>query len=294
MRRFVIIFGCLCGFIVSTAVCEAAEPLKPLWTVTKSVGAPSHVLYDPDSDAILVSQISGEGDKKDGDGVVSRLDLKGRMQQFDWIADLDAPKGLARAGKSLWISDIDCLRQFDIATATFKRRVEVPGATFLTGVATDSRGAVYVADMLTSTIHMFHDGKLTAFSSGDNLESPAGLVAEKNRLIIAAWGLTTDYSTKVPGRFIALEERKPRSMSKPIGNLYGIVSDGAEGWIGTDFATGRVLHFTEKSEPRELLKLTAGVGGVEYIPGIRLLVVAEVTENRVSAYDLTDELSPKK
>lgn len=294
MRRFVILAGALCGFIGSNAPCSAADALQPVWTVTKSVGAPSHVLYDPGTETILVSQISGEGDKKDGDGFVSRLDLKGQMQQFDWIAGLNAPKGLARSGKSLWVSDIDCLREFVLATGESKQRIEVPGAKFLTGVTADARGAVYVADMLTSTIHVYRDGKLSVYSTGDDLESPAGLIADQNRLIVAAWGLTADYTTKVPGRFLALEDRKPRPISKPIGNLYGIASDGADGWIGTDFATGGVLHVTEKSEPRELLKLAPGVGGVEYIPAARLLIVAELTENRISGYDLTDGLKRPK
>ena len=267
--------------------CSAGEPLKPVWTVKECVGAPSHGLYDPDSRTLFVSQISGEGDKKDGVGVVSQLDLNGNMLDCKWISGLDAPKGIARQGKTLWVSDIDRLHRIDIATGEVAECLEVPGAKFLTGVAVDSQGTVYVADMLESTIFQYRDEKFTVFAAGDALESPAGLIVEKDRLVIAAWGLTTDYTTKVPGRFIALEHGKPRGLSKPLGNLYGLVSDGAGGYIGTDFASGRVLHRKDKGEPRELLQLPKGVGGIEYVPSKRLLIVLEITENRISAYDLS-------
>jgi hypothetical protein len=269
---------------------DAAEPLKPVWTITKFVGTPSHALYDPGSETLFVSQISGEGDKKDGVGFISRLDLDGNMLECDWVSGLDAPKGMARRGKTLWVSDIDRLHRIDIETGTLTECLEIPDARFLTGVAVDSKGTVYVADMLSSTIHQYGDERITEFAAGENLESPAGLVIEDDRLIVAAWGLTTDYATKFPGRFFALEKGKPKALSKPTGNLYGLVPDGAGGWIGSDFATGRVLHVTAKAEPRELLKLTKGVGGIEYVPSLKRLIVPEVTENRISAYDLSGVL----
>jgi sugar lactone lactonase YvrE len=194
---------------------------------------------------------------------------------------------MARRGKTLWVSDIDRLHRIDIETGTLMECLEIPDARFLAGVTVDSNGTVYVADMLSSTIHQYRDERITEFAAGDNLESPAGLVIEDDRLIVAAWGLTTDYTTKVPGRFLAIEKGKPKALSKPTGNLYGLVPEGAGGWIGSDFATGRVLHVTTKAEPRELLKLPKGVGGIEYVPSAKLLIVPEVTENRISAYDLS-------
>jgi hypothetical protein len=278
--------------IALASVCDAAEPLKPVWTITKCVGTPSHALYDPESETLFVSQISGEGDKKDGVGFVSRLDLDGNMLECDWVSGLDAPKGIARRGRTLWVSDIDRLHRIDIPSGKVTQCLAVPGASFLTGVAVDSHGTVYVADMLTSTIHQYRDGEFTVLAAGDELESPAGLLMDGERLIVAAWGLTSDYTTKAPGRFLALERRKAKSLSNPVGNLYGIVADGAAGWIGTDVATGRVLHVTANSEPRELLNLPKGVGGVEYVSSARLLIVPEVTKNRVSAYDLSAVLKP--
>jgi hypothetical protein len=277
----------LLSLLLSASVCQAVEPV---WTVEKCVGAPSHALYDPNSKTLYVSQISGEGAKKDGVGVVSRLDLDGSMLDCEWVSGLDAPKGIARQGKSLWVSDIDRMHEIDTQTGEVLHCFDVEGATFLTGVAVDLNGVVYVADLLASKIYRYRDGEFKAFASGNGLDSPAGLVVDRERLILATWGLTTDYTTKEPGRFLLIEKNVPQRISKPIGNLYGITSDGAGGWIGTDFASGRVLHVSEKSEPRELLRISPGVGGVEYVPSRKILVVPEVTENRISAYDLSDVL----
>jgi hypothetical protein len=286
--------GWLWFVIVLARVADAAEPSKPVWTVTRAVGAPSHALYDSDSGTLFVTQISGEGVEKDGVGVVSQLDLNGSMRDCSWVSGLDAPKGIARHGKVLWVSDIDRLHEIDRGTGAVIQSLDVPGARFLTGVAVDSRGAVFIADMLASRIYEYRDGAFSVLASGDRLESPTGLcVDDDDRLVVAAWGLTNDYTTKVPGRFFRLDRQKLRPLSKPVGNLYGIVSDGSDGWIGTDFATGRVLHVTGIAEPRELLTLKKGVGGIEYVPSVKLLIVPEVTENRISAYDLSAVLRPQ-
>ena len=42
---------------------------------------------------LYVSQISGEGDKKDGVGVVSHITPDGHVLMMEWISGLNAPKG---------------------------------------------------------------------------------------------------------------------------------------------------------------------------------------------------------
>jgi len=275
------------------ASAAAGDATEPVWTITNGIGAPSHPLYDATSDSLFVTQISGVGDEKDGVGVVSRLDLDGNMLDFEWISGLDAPKGIARQGTMLWVSDIDRLHRIDMQKAELMESLAVPDATFLVGTAVDGEGTVYIADMLASKIHQYRDKRFKVYAAGEALESPAGLVVAADRLIVAAWGLTDDYTTEVPGRFIAIEKRKPRAISKTVGNLYGLASDGAKGWLGTDFATGRVLHVTETTAPRELLRLPKGIGGIEFVASRQLLIVAEVTENRISAYDLAPILKSR-
>ena len=269
--------------------------IRPVWTVTDCAGAPSHALYDSDSESLFVSQISGEGDKKDGVGAVSRLDLNGKVLKCQWVKGLDAPKGLGRHKQRLWVSDIDRLICVEIPTGSVVKIIPIPGAKFLTGVAIDGEGTVYVADMLTSKIHRYQDAKLSTVAAGDDLESPAGLILEDNLLIFAAWGLTTDYTTRVTGRLLSLDVKDPTPKAiaaRPVGNLYGVASDGRDGYLVSDWCTGRVLHFVKGEEPRQLLQLPRGSAGIEYVPIVKLLVVPELTQNRISAYDLSLLLKP--
>jgi len=266
-----------------TALCQAADPV---WTVARCVGAPSHALYDTDSDTLYVSQISGEGDARDGVGAISRLSLDGAMRDCAWVAGLDAPKGIALNRKTLWVTDIDRLHRIDAETAEIVECLEVPRAKFLTGIAADADGAVYVADMLASRVYQYRDGRFVVHSSGSEMESPSGIAFEGDNLIVAPWGLTTDYSTKVPGRLLSVARQKPRALTKPLGNLYGLTSDGAGGWLTSDFSSGKILHYSANTGLRELLQLDPGVGGITYVPSKNLLVVPELTENRISAYDL--------
>jgi hypothetical protein len=95
----------------------AVDTAEPIWSITQGIGAPSHPLYDPDSDSLFVMQISGVEDDKDGVGVVSRLGLDGNMLAVEWISGLDAPKGIDRQGTTLGVRDIDRLHRIDLRTA---------------------------------------------------------------------------------------------------------------------------------------------------------------------------------
>jgi hypothetical protein len=272
---------------------RGAEPPDPVWVVEDCAGAPSHALYDAQSESLFISQVGGAGDEKDGDGVISRLNLKGDVLQCTWAAGLNAPKGLARHAGMLWVSDIDELCAIEISSARVVKRVAIAGARSLAGVAVDPDGSVYAADILNSRIYRHHEDKDIASASGPILESPAALLLQNGRLIIGAWGLTTDYTVKVVGRCLVLDlttnDLTPLS-SAPVGSLYGLASDGGEGCLASDWSTGRVLHLCRNAEPRELFRLPPGAAGITYVPAKRLLVVPELKENRISAYDLSSVL----
>jgi hypothetical protein len=275
------------------ASAHGAEPPDPVWVVEDCAGAPSHALYDPESESLFISQVSGAGDEKDGDGVISRLNLKGDVLQCTWAEGLNAPKGLARQARTLWVSDIDELCAIEMSSAKVVKRVAIAGARSLAGVAVDADGSVYAADILNSKIYRHHEDKNIASATGPILESAAALLLQDGRLIIGAWGLTTDYTVKVAGRCLVLDlatnDLTPLS-STPVGSLYGLASDGGEGYLAADWSTGRVLHLCRNAEPRELFHLPAGAAGITYVPAKKLLVVPELKENRISAYDLSNVL----
>src|SRR5215831_227134 len=103
---------------------KAAAPPPPLRiTVSDSFNAPESVLYDPQADIYLVSNINGTPLAKDNNGFISRVSPdSGKVVQLKWIAGgangvtLNAPKGMGIVGDTLFVADIDVVRMFNRTT----------------------------------------------------------------------------------------------------------------------------------------------------------------------------------
>ena len=86
---------------------------------TGGLQTPESVRYDPDLDVFYVSNINGNPMQHDGNGFITvvRADSTGAptkvlVEGGKAGAKLDAPKGLALQGDTLWVADIDHLRAF--------------------------------------------------------------------------------------------------------------------------------------------------------------------------------------
>ena len=115
---------------------------------------PESARYDPDQDAWLISNMLGYGSVKDGAGFILRVGA-GDLTKVDTLvmsgehgATLDAPKGMALQGDTLWVTDIDVVRGFDrrsgapYATIDFRPY----GAVLLNDVAAAPDGTLRVTD----------------------------------------------------------------------------------------------------------------------------------------------------
>ncbi len=231
----------------------------------------------------------GGGGAKDGDGWISKLDTAGKILNDKWVVGLNAPKGLRSHRGTLWVTDIDRLIAIDIAGGRIAHTVEVPDAKFLNDVAIDDEGAVYVSDMQTSRIHRYHGGELSVFAEGRDMENPNGLLVEKDKLIVAAWGLDIqhDFSTAVPGRLYALDlkTRQRTDLTEPLGNLDGLEADGRGGHIVTDWVSGDVYRI-RKGEVKIIMKLPKGAADIAFLTDRDRLIIPRMLENQVTAFDL--------
>jgi sugar lactone lactonase YvrE len=133
---------------------------------------PESVKYDPDQDVYFVSNMMGVGSLKDDNGYISRVrasdltDIQTLVQGGAHGVTLNAPKGMAIHGDTLWVCDIDALRGFDrhdgasLATIDFAPY----GAVLLNDVAVGPDGTLHVTD---TGIQMTEKGVI--FSGGDKL-----------------------------------------------------------------------------------------------------------------------------
>jgi sugar lactone lactonase YvrE len=208
---------------------------------------PESVRYDPDLDVFFVSNIDGNPSAKDGKGFIAvvRADStgvskvlveSGKASGGGKGVTLNAPKGMAIVGDTLWVADISTMHAINKRTGASIADVAIPGATFLNDVALGADGGIYVTDtgiMFDSTGNMSHPGtnhifrvagrKVTTVAEGDSLASPNGLTwdAANNRWLLAPFaGNAVQY--------LAKDARNPATLATGPGQYDGIeiLSDG--------------------------------------------------------------------
>jgi sugar lactone lactonase YvrE len=169
--------------------------------------SPESARYDPDLDVWYVSNVHGSAVAKDGNGYISRLKADGTVDSLKWIAGgrggvtLNAPKGLALQGDTLWVADLDAVRAFNRRTGAPVATVDLQGkAKFLNDLVVGPDG-VYVTDtgveegrgggiQHTGPDQVFHIGpgrKASVALQSDSLAGPNGIAwdAANKRYVIA-------------------------------------------------------------------------------------------------------------
>ena len=176
---------------------------------TAGMNVPESVRYDAELDVYYVANINGNPSQKDNNGFIARVraDSTGVMTMLveggKNGATLNAPKGMALYGDTLFVADIDALRMFDRRTGKSLGAVVVaPKAQFLNDVAVGPDG-VYITDTgiffdangaMThpgvNRIYKVSGGRATVIASGDSLLNPNGIAwdAANKRWVLAPFG----------------------------------------------------------------------------------------------------------
>ncbi len=161
---------------------------------------PESVLDDSAQDIYFVSNINGGPLAKDNNGFISRLRPDGAIEILKFIeggrggVTLNAPKGLAVLGDTLWVTDIDVLRAFNSRTGVPVDSVKLDslGAVFLNDLAIAPNGAIYITDTgirFDDVGNVLHPGpdrifrvgpdrKVTVAVRGDTLGRPNGITLD--------------------------------------------------------------------------------------------------------------------
>ena len=149
-----------CGATPAQQAAPATTPATADTAVPSATGVvratgmrePESVLHDEANDRYLVSNINGNPFAEDDNGFISWLAPDGAVVQERWIdgADpevtLNAPKGLAIIGATLYVADITQVRRFDLDSGRALDPLAIAGATFLNDLVAASDGTLYVSD----------------------------------------------------------------------------------------------------------------------------------------------------
>lgn len=121
---------------------------------TRGFDSPESAIYDSTQDVWYVSNIVGGATDKDHRGFITRLKGDGMIDSLHFIqsgtngALLDAPKGLALHGDTIWVADIDVVRAFDKRSGKPLTTVDLRSlkALMLNAIAVGPDGRIYITD----------------------------------------------------------------------------------------------------------------------------------------------------
>jgi sugar lactone lactonase YvrE len=191
------------------SVAAAVAPSK-LGEVS-GLATPESVLFDAARGVWYIANINGVPNDADNNGFITRVSADFATVDTMFIAGgrdgvtLDAPKGMALLGDTLWVADITNVRAFDVTTGALVASVAVDGAVFLNDVVLGAQGTLYISDtgIRFGADGMTHPGpdrifQLTGRTVNEALRfdgapGPNGLLFDKSRgrLLIVPFATTT-------------------------------------------------------------------------------------------------------
>ena len=275
------VFISILFFLTSCSSSLIKDPVRA-WESTQGIKTPESTLYVKELDLIFISNINGGGNSKDSKGHISKYSKNGEVLQEEWITGLNAPKGMGYSKGYLWVSDIDQVVAINTKTNRIEKTIDIKGAQFLNDVAIDHQGIIYISDTIGSKIYKIENDAASIFMEGERLESPNGLWFEKGTLYVAAWGLTTDWSTEVPGRLykINTNTKKITYISKePLGHLDGLERETHKSFLVSDWSAGKIYRIQENGKTELVFQGSKGLADIGYIKASKAIIVPYMNDN---------------
>lgn len=266
---------------------------------------PEAARYDPDQDAWFVSNMLGPGSAHDGKGYIVRLEGSSVGTASMWAISgrngvhLDAPKGIAFQGDTLWTADIDVLRGFDKRTGAPVGEIDFRpyGAVLLNDLAVGPGGTMYITDtgIQMTDIGVVYPGgdkifvvspgrKVSVLTQGPQLKRPNGVVwdpASKQWAVVAFDPF--DSQLYVPGS----GGSAPRILAHGKGRFDGLQSLGDGRFLVTGWSDSALIAVGNGQSVRLVRDLTSPAAiGIDMKR--HLVAIPEPIMGRVSFWRLPE------
>lgn len=231
-----------CGTAEARDTPAAARKLH----VIQGFGFPESVRYDPAQDVYFVSNMAGPGSLKDGNGYIVRISAGDLRRPEVFIeggrngAVLDAPKGMALHGDTLWVADIDVLRGFHRRTGAPLATIDLRphGAVLANDVAVGPDGSLHVTDTgiaMTDKGVMYRGGdkvfvigpgrRVSLLAEGKDLGRPNGITWDPDgrRWIIVSFDpFRSEVYAVRPGQNVPRGQEGRTVLARGLGKFDGV------------------------------------------------------------------------
>jgi len=155
--------------------------LEQVW-LSEGYSSPEGVaVFD---ETLLISNVAGEADVKDGIGWISRVSKDGKILEEKWVEGLDAPKGMAIHNDILFVADIDTIHTIDAKTGELLNSFGIDGAGFLNDM-TVWNDTVYASDSANASIHQVDENGSGLWITDPILGGVNGLLGRGDQLLVS-------------------------------------------------------------------------------------------------------------
>ena len=265
--------------------------------------SPESVLADTIADVYYVSNVNGSPLGEDDNGFISRVTPDGQVENLKWIdgagADpnitLNAPKGMAIRGDSLFVADIKCIRIFNRITGRRANETCIESASVLNDIAVGPEGSIFVTDSgfrdgpggafePTGTDAVYRltmrEGQQGATIARDSdLGMPNGIAVGSRGIFVVTFG---------SGEVLRFTPNGEKSVLVPGGDrqLDGIVFDNQGGFLFSSWGESAVYHVDSRGQVHTIMSDVESPADIGYDPKRNRVLVPQFIPNKVLILDL--------
>ncbi len=273
--------GILCAAYAVSGTPEYT-PVK-VWETESVLSVSESVLFNPADNLLYVSCINGKPAEKNGLGFIAKVDLEGNVTEIKWATGLNAPKGMAIYGASLFVTDIDCLVEISLESGKTVNRYAAKGAVFLNDAAAAGNGVIYVSDSSAENgrLYKLENGKLEYWLKAPEINRPNGLFMDGETLMAG------DGSS---GKLCRIDPKTKTitPIAETDSGIDGLKPDGKGNWLTSNWQ-GRTSLITKSGETVVLMDTTEAkinAADFEFLPDRNLLIIPTFFNNRAAAFEL--------